>query len=115
MRQKSARITYSELVLVWAMRKSDADKYILPPQRKKFLVVLSKDEESMLDKVYLGYPVAISNEFNLIKVLPDGSFLISEKEVEKIIPKESLTLLLKWPLMETLRLSALVLRESSYL
>lgn len=88
MRQKSARITYAELVLVCSMRGSNADAYILPPDRKKFLVSLSKEEDAMLDKVYLGYPIAISNKVNLVKVLPDGSFLVSEEEVERIVPKD---------------------------
>jgi len=74
MRQKSARITYAELVLVCSMRNSDADKYILPPQRKKFLVKLTDEESLILEKIYLGFPIAISNDVNLVKVLPDGSF-----------------------------------------
>lgn len=88
MRQKSARITYAELVLVCSMRGSNADAYILPPDRKKFMVSLSKEEDAMLDNVYLGYPVAISNKVNLVKVFPDGSFLVSEEEVERVIPKD---------------------------
>lgn len=95
MRQKSARITYAELVLVCAMRNSDADKYILPPQRKKYKVKLTDEELLMLDKIYLGFPTSISNEVNLIKVLPDDSFLISEKEVERVIPKDKPTVLSK--------------------
>jgi len=88
MRQKSARITYAELVLVCSIRGSNADAYILPPDRKKFLVSLSKEEDAMLDKVYLGHPVAICNDVNLIKVLPDGGFLISENDIERIVPKD---------------------------
>lgn len=95
MRQKSARITYAELVLVCAMRGSDPNKYMLPPQRKKYKVKLTDEESLMLEKIYLGFPVAISNEVNLLKVLPDGSFLVSEKELDKIIPKDKPTELSK--------------------
>lgn len=88
MRQKSARITYAELVLVCSMRGIDANAYILQPDRRKFLVSLSKDEDAMLDRIYLGHPIVVSSDIKLVKVLPDGSFLVSEKEVERVVPKD---------------------------